>query len=305
MPDINQLPPAGWHTDPLNANQNRWWDGTGWSEKTAPKEPVYQAPARVLELTAAPSSSAPTGPISRRELRQQVGTLTYEGPASTSETPGAAPAPAPVAPRTFEDVLTTGETPIASIFATEAPAGGSKPGYAAPSASIFDDDPPSYEPMSRGRGAVVVESPEEPWGSSHTLPIWAWALSPIWGPALLIGALMVATWLLPTMQAKDINLLQLNGGIAAVSFFFILLWAMSDSRTLRDRGYRAPSAAWVFLPAVGALVYFIIRTARVGRGGLGPFLTWLILQVLVVGAVVALVVLASATITALTGQTLF
>ena len=32
-----QLPPAGWYIDPNNADLNRWWDGTVWTEHQNPR----------------------------------------------------------------------------------------------------------------------------------------------------------------------------------------------------------------------------------------------------------------------------
>jgi hypothetical protein len=59
MSDTIQLPPAGWHPDPIDDSQSRWWNGTGWTEQTAPKE-----------QSALPSDFASDPLPSRRDLRQ-------------------------------------------------------------------------------------------------------------------------------------------------------------------------------------------------------------------------------------------
>lgn len=59
--------PAGWYADPHDPNQQRYWDGSIWTEHTAPvaapPPPPQGAPAApaVPETEPAPDSEAPTG----------------------------------------------------------------------------------------------------------------------------------------------------------------------------------------------------------------------------------------------------
>lgn len=67
-----QLPPAGWHPDPEDKNQWRYWDGSQWTEHRAPRgarsnsapTPTKTASAAPLETPASrgASSAAPPGP---------------------------------------------------------------------------------------------------------------------------------------------------------------------------------------------------------------------------------------------------
>lgn len=79
--------PAGWYPDPAEPSQARWWNGSGWSDQTAPRSavagggapvpaprygeyapvpPVTPAPAREAASAALPSWPAATPPVSER-----------------------------------------------------------------------------------------------------------------------------------------------------------------------------------------------------------------------------------------------
>ena len=45
QPPAPSAPPAGWHPDPQGAPQQRYWDGTRWTEHTAPLQPPAQSGA--------------------------------------------------------------------------------------------------------------------------------------------------------------------------------------------------------------------------------------------------------------------
>ena len=69
-----------------------------------------------------------------------------------------------------------------------------------------------------------------------------------------------------------VNPLLVQAGLAAVGFLLTVLLARQDVRSLKERGYRAPSAWWVLLP----FFYFLIRMIRVGARGLAMFLVYLL-----------------------------
>lgn len=55
MSDPNAaLPVAGWYPDPEHETQDRWWDGTAWSDHRRPREAAAVAPA----AAAAPAATA-------------------------------------------------------------------------------------------------------------------------------------------------------------------------------------------------------------------------------------------------------
>lgn len=47
-------PPAGWHPDPHDPNQLRWWDGTQWTSATHPRQQPAPAPEPGPEPTKPP-----------------------------------------------------------------------------------------------------------------------------------------------------------------------------------------------------------------------------------------------------------
>lgn len=50
-------PPAGWHPDPVDPNQSRYWDGTAWTEQVRPITPPAPPSA-----TPTPAGDAPPLP---------------------------------------------------------------------------------------------------------------------------------------------------------------------------------------------------------------------------------------------------
>ncbi|MFT4123240.1 MAG: DUF2510 domain-containing protein [Microbacteriaceae bacterium] len=105
MPE-NPLPSPGWYHDPSGAEQQRWWDGTGWSEHVIPLEDATIATTDTgtgdpdtgdtdaADPDATDPNTAPAGQAAPDE------TPSDDAPAAAAPgapTPGA-PAPAPTAP---------------------------------------------------------------------------------------------------------------------------------------------------------------------------------------------------------------
>ncbi|MEX2501395.1 MAG: CD225/dispanin family protein [Trueperaceae bacterium] len=55
---MSETPPAGWYPDPQDATQQRYWDGSAWTEHTAGG--TAQAPTAAAPATAASSADAPS-----------------------------------------------------------------------------------------------------------------------------------------------------------------------------------------------------------------------------------------------------
>ncbi len=58
---MSDTPPAGWYPDPQDANRQRYWDGTAWTEHTADATPQATAtgPGSMSSAPSVSSSSSP------------------------------------------------------------------------------------------------------------------------------------------------------------------------------------------------------------------------------------------------------
>jgi len=102
-----------------------------------------------------------------------------------------------------------------------------------------------------------------------TVASWLIALSPLIALVVLVAAGWVYVYVAPN---------PLIGLAALIPYLLTLVWGLSDSRTLAQRGFRPASGLWALL---GGLGYLIARRIRVaGRGVLAAFI---VLAVLVVG----------------------
>lgn len=62
MTDAPTNPPAGWYPDPSNAGQQRWWNGTGWTDHYQPVPvagPVLPAPSQPTALATPEAERRP------------------------------------------------------------------------------------------------------------------------------------------------------------------------------------------------------------------------------------------------------
>ena len=62
------LPPPGWYQDPLNPDRQKWWDGTAWTDYTAPLgSAASETSAETAEAgQAGPHNGSPAEPAAVR-----------------------------------------------------------------------------------------------------------------------------------------------------------------------------------------------------------------------------------------------
>ena len=249
MADTSGLPPEGWYPDRPNAIRLRHWTGTGWTNEFRPTDVTHAA---ATSVAVTPVVAKPVTPVrgatdqarSRRELRAQVGALVHGEPDTPSAGVAAVVTPEPEPESLPEPTL----RPDMSLSSAErARAAG------------------SYAPIRQHQTwqESFAEKAAIPTGSSQTFAGWLYAASPLW-----LGALLIAgTTVLPI-----VNPLLVQAGLSIVGFAMTFLLARQDVRHLVERGYRAPSLWWVLLP----LLYFVVRTVRVGVRGVAMVATYLL-----------------------------
>lgn len=242
------LPPAGWYDDPTGLAKLRWWSGSTWTGDVQ-GEPVVAAPQ------ASPAAQSPMGSqtevaLTRRQLREQVGSLTVG-----------------------EEPAQTGATVAVLERAREAE-------------TVLDEDLPALERARRAAGyaprqpgAAQLQAQDDlTWrGRTQTVSGWFFATATLWMGVLssLLGALAPA---LGTPLISNLSIV--------VTIVLTVFLARTDGKRLKANGFKRTSAWWALVP----LVYFILRVVRTGPRSIPMLVTWLLIQVLLLGVAVALVV---------------
>ena len=115
-------------------------------------------------------------------------------------------------------------------------------------------------------------------GSTQTAAAWMLALYPL----LQLAILFVVSFVAQSFGGDSTRY-----AVSGSSIAFSLYCGYADNKALKARGYRPPGWGWALLP----LVYFIIRTVRVGPSSLGPLFAWSALQIIFTVIIAASVVL--------------
>jgi hypothetical protein len=126
-------------------------------------------------------------------------------------------------------------------------------------------------PASAASAAVAAKHEA---AHASTAAAWMIALSPILALALGIVAAYLYFYLLPNVIVFAVA--------AAVPYALCVLWALSDGRTLKHRGFNPPSAGLALLTGLG---YLIVRRTRVA--GSGPIAMLLVVAALAFGVPLA------------------
>ena len=246
---MTDSPIAGWYPDPQDSASWRWWNGTDWTSDVVARP----APAEI-RAEAAPRRPADWG----WDNTVVVGT-------------GGAATLAPGRPAREERPAKAGRS--APAPKAERPAATPKPSRA--------DRPEKAAAPARAGKAARAERPASP----TTAWIWLLVFSPlIYG--ILVGALQQYVFPFFADQAQDTQLLV---GIGALVLPLVLLCVIAelDARTLRSRGFEAPSVLWMLL--LPPIAYFVRRWALLKRSGarsFAPTLALFIVYALIVTAVV-------------------
>lgn len=278
--------PAGWYPDPAGSFQQRWWNGTTWTNDFAQYRPTLvnsapaveaiqeQAQAAYAAQQAQAAYAAQQAAVSAQNAAAAAARLqTLERDANPINPGGGAPSfglpPADRAPQTVVAQPNAGN-------ATLVPVSSGVP-RAAPVNPNFASD---YLPF--GQIPEVREGTRLPPEQRYTVAVWVLAVLPV----LLVGsAWAVATYLpaLYTIFAQSIL------GLAA--FFAALALAISDRRSLRRAGHdQQASPAWVLLTP---LAYLIARYVAVSRETERNAISPLVVFFVVIGAIAAALILVS------------
>jgi hypothetical protein len=230
---------AGWYQDPAMSEQVRWWNGVAWTEHVREKPGV--SPSSIGQGVTLRATAAATS--------SDAGTGS-----ATTETTEQRVAAGRDLERQFG--IGTAENPIISGQTTAASA--SRVARKAPAVATTD---PAARRAAEHRAA----------GHASTAAAWMIALSPLLTLVLGIAAAYVYFYVLATPIVFIIAV--------AVPYLLCLLWALGDRRTLKDRGFRPPSAAFALLTGLG---YLIVRRLRIP--GSGPIAMMLVVGVLAFGS---------------------
>jgi hypothetical protein len=319
--DVQQpLIPAAWYPDPADHARQRWWDGSAWTDKVTDLLAPAPDPAPVAALAVSPSVALDQEGLSQNVLTQEVAddnALTEEAGEDNALTEEIAEdnalaeeageqnilnqelAENNVLSRetTAQNALTrrqlreqvgalvTGEVDIKTPSRRPAPAIYTPELRSEPT---FEPVEPSWDSDQFGRSAYVPMAPlrvSQPvltprTQGSSTLAVWLLAVSPLW----IVAA---------TLALRQIGVIPQSGVtflVGMVALVLALVLANTDRKRLVARGFDPTvHPAWVLIP----LVYFILRTVRVGRGGLGPLILFVLLQIGLVTLIIAATVVTS------------
>ncbi len=300
MSDDDVRVPAGWYPDPLGLPQLRWWDNHAWTEHTSDaRQPMMAQETTTTKLAYA--DDEPAEPLddlpSRREMRERERVALAESDGDSEQTADAA---------AFDEPLLSLEAPTQDADTSE-PAPAVKlalGGYLddAPTSLPYDLDE-RYDDLlgvpstprasaahaSSGATHYVPEAAEETrprptrtTAALHTStgPAWLLTLLPVY--ALLVGMLILLS------GSAAANPLVNLGVMVALPYVAGIVLAYVDRRMLIANGMEQPAHwAWSLLSAPVYLVARLIATVREAGNGFGPVLTYVVLAIFGLGAIVA------------------
>lgn len=263
--------PAGWYEDPASSAHVRWWNGLAWTEHTALKPtPVPQPVTPVYQQYGDGYGTAGDGyAVAQTGAAEQVSTAT-----GSTQTPETLARIAEARDLERQYGISTAENDIIMRAAREGhgatTATGASTSSAASSATSGYSTTSEYRPWNAEPEPVY----EEP--GTSTASAWFIALWPVLTLAAVAAAAYLAFYVMPEPSVLGIPVI---AAVALVPTVLTLIWAATDARRLRSRGFEPASPGLAFL---GPLVYLIGRRTRVT--GSGPLVTLILLTLVAVGA---------------------
>jgi hypothetical protein len=287
--------PAGWYPDPAGSFQQRWWNGTAWTNDFAQYRPsLVHAPATtaghgahaVSEAVAA-QQAAHHGAHQASPVRESESPAAAAYAAQTAASQSAAtqtltrepsePAgPARVDPLPTFTLPAADQAPMTTVAQPNAASAVLVPVRAPATPSPFDSFGGNtgfgtgYQPLERR--PEVRAGVRQKASRAHSLSAWLLAVLPI---LFFAGAIVLA---FVAVEYYTVIALAVVAATLLVTSFAL---AAHDSRVLTlDGHFETASPAWVFLTPVA---YLIVRTASVARET-GRVVPWPLLTALVVYA---------------------
>lgn len=288
--------PAGWYPDPAGSFQQRWWNGTAWTNDFAQYRPtlIHSAP-----LAEALQSGGEQPGFGEFATKQSVSTTRSAGAQATGST-----STLTRGTRSDQETLPFGlppedRAPLTSVARPNAANAVLVPVTPMNPASEVADQSAAWESYKSSKSvATPAETPsrrvtELAPTRRYTAAGWALALL----PAMFFGAAVAVAYYIPTYYST-VSLLVL----AAAFLLLGVLIAAGDRRVLfvNDHEFTA-SPAWSLLTPLSYLSVRAVTVAReTGKGAYAP----IILLLVVVAAVGASLVLVSGLLPLLTPTTL-
>jgi hypothetical protein len=294
--------PAGWYPDPAGSFQQRWWNGTSWTNDFAQYRPTLIHSAPLAEALQSGGEQPAFGEFATKQsaaAARAAGSPTSGSTSTLTRTTRASDESAPFGlPAEDRAPLTSVNRPNAgnAILVPVTPV-SSGPAVAEPNSAW--DSYKSSAPTSQAMAAPVDEpapSRRAKVGPTRRYTAAAWLLAIL--PALYVGSAVAGATYLPSLYSTVALLV-----LAAAFLLLGVLLAAADRRVLFVNDHEfAASPAWGLLTP---LSYLSVRAATVaretGKGGYAP----LIVLLVTVAGIVASLFLVSGLLTLLTPTVLY
>ena len=275
--------PAGWYPDPAGSFQQRWWDGTSWTNDFAQYRPtlVHSAPAvEALQARAAAISGVAFGQQQNADVTHFASGQVSAAAAAQAQTQTLSPRfdPLPSFNLPAEDrapLTTVGQPNAGNVTLIEVPSRSAKPAVPAVNPNFATE----YQPFG--------QIPEVRYGQRqrpeyrHTVSAWLIAVL----PAVVVGVAYALATSLPALYTTFMQVILLS-----LFAFSNVALAIRDRFSLRREGHdQAASPVWILLTPVAYLAARSAAVAReTGRSGLLP----LVVLLSVLGVIAASLVFA-------------